>query len=186
MREYGVANHPDYKNRGDNAATYSKFITFEMIPFMIENYRIDIHHPDNAVAGFSMGGLSALDIAWNFSEIFHRVGVFSGSLWWRDVDYKDGYTDADRIMHEVIRQSDHQPELKFWFQTGGKDETADRNGNGIIDAIDDTLDLISELVKKGYRPYRDISYLEIKNGYHNQQTWGKAMPYFLQWAFAKK
>ena len=34
------------------------------------------------------------------------------------------------------------PGLKFFFQCGNMDETMDRNKNGIIDSIDDTLDLI--------------------------------------------
>ena len=73
--------------------------------------------------------------------------------------------------------------MKFWFQTGSQDEWGDRNENGIIDSIDDTLDLIAELTKKGYRPFRDIENLEIKDGKHNQETWARAMPYFLKWAF---
>jgi cyanate lyase len=32
---------------------------------------------------------------------------------------------------------------------GTEDETADRNGNGIIDAIDDTQDVIKEIKFKG-------------------------------------
>jgi hypothetical protein len=59
----------------------------------------------------------------------------------------------------------------------------DRNGNGIIDSIDDTLDLIAELVKKGYRPFHDIEYLEVRNGKHNLQTWAMALPHFLKWSF---
>jgi len=56
----------------------------------------------------------------------------------------------------------------------------DRNKNGIIDSIDDTRDLISELVKKGYEEGRDISYLEMPDGRHDIETWAKAMPDFLK------
>jgi len=41
------------------------------------------------------------------------------------------------------------PGLKFFFECGTADETEDRNGNGIIDSIDDTKDLISALINKG-------------------------------------
>jgi hypothetical protein len=63
------------------------------------------------------------------------------------------------------------------------DETKDRNQNGIIDSIDDTRDLINELVSKGYNPESDIYYLEMPDGKHDVPTWGRAMPVFLRWAF---
>jgi hypothetical protein len=64
------------------------------------------------------------------------------------------------------------------------DETMDRNNNGIIDSIDDTLDLIKELERKGYRK-EDITYLEFANGKHDIPTWAKAMPEFLKWGWGK-
>ncbi|HEY8687905.1 MAG TPA: hypothetical protein VIM07_01620 [Chitinophagaceae bacterium] len=69
-----------------------------------------------------------------------------------------------------IRNGDNYPWLKFFFETGTKDETADRNGNGIIDAIDDTISLMDELVLKGYNRAGDIKYLELKEGKHDVAT----------------
>jgi iron(III)-enterobactin esterase len=86
-------------------------------------------------------------------------------------------------MHQVIRRGRFKPGMQFWFQTGLNDEQNDRNKNGVIDSIDDTLDLIVELTKKGYRPFHDIQYLELEHGEHNLKTWGEALPYFLRWAF---
>jgi len=56
----------------------------------------------------------------------------------------------------------------------------------VIDSIDDTLDLIVELTKKGYRPFHDIHYLELPEGSHDLPTWKQAMPEFLKWAFENK
>jgi len=186
MQEYGVSSHPDFRKRGAKAKLYSAFITEEFIPMVTSGFRLDTDSGINAIAGFSLGGLSAFDIAWNHPDIFQRTGVFSGSLWWRSKSYGEGFDETKhRIIHNVVRNSDFKKGLKFWFQTGTLDEYADRNHNGVIDSIDDTLDLISELVKKGYRPYHDIEYVEIKNGKHNQHTWAKALPLFLKWAFGK-
>jgi enterochelin esterase family protein len=91
-----------------------------------------------------------------------------------------GYTNDDRIMHSVIKTPEGKPELKFWLQTGTKDETADRNKNGIIDSIDDTIDVIKELLAKGYQRPADIQYLEVLGGTHDTETWGKAMPKFFE------
>jgi hypothetical protein len=88
-------------------------------------------------------------------------------------------------MHGVIRNTASKPDLKIWLQTGTKDETADRNKNGIIDSIDDTVDLIKELENKGYDRPADIQYLEMVGGAHNVETWAEAMPKFLVWAFGR-
>ena len=187
MQEYGVASKPDYLKRGSHAKAYTRYIVTELIPYLLYKYPVDMAASQHAIAGYSMGGLSALDIMWNHPRVFSKVGVFSGSLWWRKRDSKSRfYNDSrDRIMHMQIRNDKLKKGLKFWFQAGTDDERSDRNKNGVIDSIDDTLDLIAELTKKGYRPFHDIQYLEIKEGRHNTETWSQAFPYFLMWAFPK-
>ncbi|MEP7168838.1 MAG: alpha/beta hydrolase-fold protein [Bacteroidota bacterium] len=150
MLEYGIASRPDYLERGSMASGYSRFITSELMPFINYHYRTLTGADYTAFAGFSLGALSALDIVWNHPYQFGKAGVFSGSLWWRKKDLKDDYKDSDRIMHDKIRRSKKRDGIKFWFQTGTLDETDDRNNNGVIDSIDDTLDLIHELKKKGF------------------------------------
>ncbi len=187
LQEYGVATQADYKARGSRAALYTDFLMEELLPVVKAMYRVDLHHKNNSIAGFSLGGLSAFDIAWRHPEIFKKVGSFSGSFWWRTKSYSEGYEDAyDRIVHSMVQKDIYRPGLQFWFQTGTEDEPADRNNNGIIDSIDDTLDLIVELTRKGYRPYHDIEYLEVNGGNHSQKTWAKALPHFFKWAFGKQ
>ncbi|MFD0793239.1 alpha/beta hydrolase [Mucilaginibacter litoreus] len=184
LQEYGVAGKPDFKKRGAKAGLYTQFITKELLPFITKHTGIE-HFESTAFAGFSLGGLSAFDIAWNNPQLFDKVGAFSASFWWRSKDLTKGYTDDDRIMHNVIKGTSNKPALKFWLQTGTKDEIADRNNNGIIDSIDDTIDIIKELLAKGYHRPADIQYLEMLGGTHDTATWGKAMPKFLCWAFGK-
>lgn len=185
LQEYGTAHHPDYLKRGSMAADYTNFIIKELRSFIENTFRTKLKAPQCSIAGFSLGGLSALDIAWNHPELFSKVGVFSGSLWWRKRDLKHGYKDSDRIMHSIIRKSKTKRKLKFWIQTGTLDETNDRNNNGVIDSIDDSLDLIKELKAKGYKNKEDICYVEVEGGEHNQFTWRKVFPEFLVWAFKK-
>lgn len=178
-REYGVAGVPDYLGRGDRAGDFSKFVLEELLPFLDQKFPAGFG--ERMYAGFSLGGLMALDIAWEHADVFSHVGVFSGSLWWRSVDQEDPAYDDDqhRIIHQKIRKGAHRPGLKFFFQCGNMDETMDRNNNGIIDSIDDTRDLIRELEGKGYVEGRDIYYLEMPDGRHDIPTWGRAMALFL-------
>jgi enterochelin esterase-like enzyme len=182
--EYGTAKILDYKGRGAKAALYTRFIFEELLPFIRKTYGIR-SFKEKSYAGFSLGGLSALDIVWNHPHEFTRAGVFSGSLWWRDRDQEDDdFNEAtDRIMHRQVKEGVYAPWLKFFFEVGILDETADRNNNGIIDAIDDTLSLIDELEIKGYSKHRDIKYLELSDGRHDVPTWAKAFPDFLKWGW---
>ncbi len=184
--EYGVAGVPDYKGRGAKAGLYTRFVFDELLPYIRKHSGIP-SFKDKSFAGFSLGGLSALDIAWKHPKEFHRIGVFSGSLWWRSRGLDDGYVEErDRIMHNQIKAGQYAPWLKFFFETGTLDETDDRNNNGIIDSIDDTLALMEELEKKGYREDADIKYLELADGKHDVATWAKAMPCFLKWGWGLK
>lgn len=185
MQEYGVTGHPDFKKRGKKAEKHRDFVIKELTPFLQKEYGLMKEDHANVFAGFSMGGLSALDIAWNNPQLFNKIGVFSGSLWWRTMNTGKPEDDNSRIMHRLIRESEKREDLKFWLQTGTRDEAKDRNKNGIIDSIDDTTDLIKELKILGYTE-EDIVYEEILDGQHNFSTWSKVFPKFLLWAFAKK
>lgn len=182
--EYGTANVLNDRGQGAKAELYTRFVMEELLPsirkeFMISSFK------EKSFCGFSLGGLSALDIVWNHPKEFAKVGVFSGSLWWRSVDQNDisFSEEKHRIMHNEIKNGGFYPWLKFFFETGTLDEIADRNNNGIIDSIDDTISLIYELEKKGYNPETDVRYLELKNGGHNVATWALAFPEFLKWGW---
>lgn len=184
--EYGTANILDYKGRGAKAYLYSGFILSELIPYIKSETGI-LEFKAKHFAGFSLGGLSALDIVWNNPVEFSRVGVFSGSLWWRDKDADDADfdEDQDRIMHRQVREGTYAPWLKFFFEVGGLDEAGDRNNNGLIDAIDDTVCMVNELIRKGYSFRTDITYLELADGRHDIATWAESWPYFLLWGWGR-
>ncbi|HEX5654844.1 MAG TPA: alpha/beta hydrolase-fold protein [Chitinophagaceae bacterium] len=184
--EYGIAAQPDYLGRGAKATEYSRFILRELLPFIDKTFSLD-QFAEKAFAGFSLGGLSAMDIVWNHPGIFKKTGVFSGSFWWRSLDQDDPAYEDDqhRIMQQQIRQGPYHPGLKFFLQCGNKDETRDRNNNGIIDSIDDTLDILKELQLKGYDKEKDLYYLEMPEGAHDIPTWAQAMPEFLKWGWGR-
>lgn len=183
--EYGTADYVDYEGRGAKAKNYQQFILQELLPYIHTTYNVP-RFQQQVFAGFSLGGLMALDMAWHFPDLFSIAAVFSGSLWWRSKALHNGYNEeTDRIMHKQIREGNRHPNQKFYFTTGSLDETSDRNHNGIIDSIDDTLALIAELKTLGY-PDEAICYINFEDGKHDVPTWGRAMPQFLTWAFQSK
>ncbi|HVZ24857.1 MAG TPA: alpha/beta hydrolase-fold protein, partial [Sediminibacterium sp.] len=183
--EYGTAYSADFKGRGARAGLYEKFVMDELLPAIRKILGIASFR-DKSFAGFSLGALSALDIVWNHPNEFHQVGIFSGSLWWRRKGYEEGYDDEqDRLMHLQIRHGGFYPWLRFFIECGELDEKADRNDNGIIDSIDDALDLMVELRAKGYTDAH-LCYLQLPDGDHSIDTWAHAFPDFLKWGWGKE
>jgi len=185
--EYGLASAVDFKGRGAKSGLYQEFIFEELLPYINSNYGIGTFK-EKAFAGFSLGALSALDVVWNHPEVFSKAGAFSASFWWRGKDKNDKEFNEthDRLMHRQIRMGSFHPGLKFFFQCGELDETEDRNKNGVIDSIDDTIDLMRELANKGYLEGKDFQYLQLADGKHDVPTWAKALPAFLSWGWGKE
>lgn len=168
--------------RGDRAIEYERFMVSELVPWVRATFRVSRDPRDTGLLGASLGGLTAFSIAWNRSDVFGLAGALSASFWWRETAGSLENRQASRIMHRLVRQGAHKP-LRAWFEAGTEDEHSDRNGNGVIDVIEDTLDLISELEKKGYARGRDLAYVEVPGGKHSYGTWAPVMPAFLRWAY---
>ena len=186
MQDYGVAGFPDFQNNGNKADKYEAFIINELYDFAKKNAGVR-KFKSIVIAGCSLGGLSAFDIAWSNADKIDKVGVFSGSFWWRDkdaaaADYSD---DKNRIMPGKIKSSRKRPKLKYWFYAGAKEEESDRDKDGVIDVIDDTKDLVTIIKNKNVCPPTDIVYVESSEGRHDYASWSKELPDFLTWAFGK-
>jgi enterochelin esterase-like enzyme len=178
LREYGTAVAPNAQGLGDRAAAFAAFMTDEVMPLIAERFRTCGRA---VVLGASLGGLSAFDLAWNHPDRFGRVGVLSGSFWWRAKDEETAVMPGRRIAHEMVRRG-ARVNQRFWFEAGTRDETSDRDGNGVIDAIQDTTELIDELLALGYVAGQDVVYVEVAGGRHHYGTWAAVLPDFLRWA----
>jgi len=184
LQEYGVSGLPDFNNNGSKADKYAAFIDNELVAFIKKKAGVRKFRTV-AIAGCSQGGLSAFDIGWDNADKIDKVGVFSGSFWWRDKDItaKDYLDVNNRIMLSKIRSSRKRPKLQYWFYAGTGEENADRDKDGIIDVVDDTRDLIEIIKSKNVCPPSDIVYKELAEGKHEYAYWRKAFPDFLIWAF---
>ena len=180
MNEYGTSGTLNADGQGKSTHLYESFIINEVIPWINSNYRTKTGAQNTVFMGFSLGGLSAFNITFRNPAIFGKAGLFSGSFWWRD---NNTNKQNSRIQQRLVRESKLTGKPKFWFEAGTKEEAADRDQNGTIDAIQDTTELIDELKAKGYQMGPDMVYIEVKGGQHNQASWGKVLPDFLKWAF---
>lgn len=186
MKELGIAGHPGFNNNGSDAAKYAAFVADELY-FLIKKKTGVRKFNSITIAGCSLGGLSAFDIAWDHADRINKVGVFSGSFWYRDKDTATpGYPgDKNRLMLNKIRSSRKQPHLQYWFYAGNEEEKNDRDNDGIIDVIDDTQDLINLIKNKNAAAPADITFKELKGGIHDYSSWSHVFPEFLIWAAGK-
>jgi enterochelin esterase-like enzyme len=183
LQEYGTAVCPNAQGLGSKAAAYTRFVIDELLPWVNQEFRTKSGPGQTAFLGASLGGLSAFDIVWHNPEWFGVLGVLSGSFWWRAGEEETAVAPNRRIAHSQVRQSDDLPAFRAWFQAGTLDEQADRDQNGVIDAIQDTVELIDELEALGYRRGRELVYHEVSGGRHNYDTWAAVLHAFLTWAF---
>lgn len=183
LQEYGTAVAPNAHGLGERAGAYGRFVTEELLPYVESHFQVQTSPHSRAFLGASLGGLSAFDIVWNHPHLFLRVGVFSGSFWWRApaAVKNEAIAPNRRIAHEMVRRSEYRPGFQGWFEAATRDETADRDDNGVIDAIQDTLELLDELEKLGYRRGHSLIYHEVQGGRHDYATWARVLPLFLRW-----
>jgi len=186
IKEYGVRDIPDFLQRGKKAGFYDDFIYNELLPYAKKKSGVR-KFKTMVIAGCSQGGLSAFDFAWEHANRMDKVGVFSGSFWWRDKDAQaaDYSDDKNRIMLNKIRSSRKKAALKYWFYAGGKEETSDRDKDSIIDVVDDTRDLVEIIKRKNICLPNDILFVQDPAGTHDYKSWSKQLPAFLIWAFGK-
>lgn len=182
IEEYGLAGAPDYLGRGRKAAAFQRMVVEDVLPALRRRHGVAMARTRTGVFGASMGGLAAFDLAWRHPEVFGFAGVFSGSLWWRGDNTDAAARQASRLVHRQVRVAEAPPAVRFWFQAGTADEAEDRDGNGVIDAIQDTTELLDALRARGWRDGPDLAYVQVEGGEHNEATWARALPLFLRWA----
>lgn len=183
LQEYGTAVAANAQGLGQEAGAYARFVTAEVVPAIRQRFRVKPGAAHTAVWGASLGGLSAFDLAWNHPDIFGMVGVMSGSFWWRAAEAETAVPSGRRIAHSLVRRGPKRDGLRFWFEAATQDETHDRDNDGVIDAIQDTLELMDELAALGYERGREMVYVQVAGGRHHYHTWAQCLPHFLRWAF---
>jgi len=184
LEEYGMAGTLDYAGRGMWAAEFQDFVIHQVLPAVRARYGLTAAPAQTGVIGSSLGGLAAFDLAWRHPDVFGFAGIFSGSFWWRGSDGPAALRQASRLAHRAVRMSNREPAgQRYWFMVGSREETDDRDGNGVIDAVQDTTELIDELEHRGFRRDGNLRLVLLPDGEHHESTWARTLPRFLEWAF---
>lgn len=172
--------------------------------------RCAVPHPRRpearTILGWSLGGANAPNLGWQYPEVFAKVGEFSPSLWLSPKPDGIAGIQASRFAQQMIAAGAYHPGSRFFFAVGDAEETDDRDGDGVIDVLGDTRDLIDgwrvpgeaepraeglhqlghsvnlDHAAKGTRA--DASLFLLAGGKHELASWAKMLPVFLRWAYA--
>lgn len=191
---------------GARAYDYSAWLANELVPYVDAHYRTQASVQGRTVLGWSLGALNAFCLGWEYPDLFGQVGAFSPSFWLAADRSDANAVQSTRLAQAMVDRAGQRKPLRFWFAIGGREETNDRNHNGTIDAVEDLQDLINGfqapdgthrrgLRDLGYRVDMDyanhpshtdeVAYDLFADGEHNQATWKRMLPVFLQWAYGK-
>lgn len=169
---------------GAEAHAYSDWLVGSLVPFIDRRYRTTPKPQARTILGWSLGAASAFNIGWNYPDAFGRVGGFSPSFW-----LSAGPGDASRrLALRLIADSPMPKRFAVYLAAGSAEETDDRDGDGVIDVLDDAQDVIDALSSKAQQAghstrHHDFSLTRLENGRHDQASWQLLLPGFLQWAY---
>jgi predicted alpha/beta superfamily hydrolase len=137
------------------APEYAHFLMDELKPYIDRKYRTNPEPEFTALGGSSLGGLVTLAIGILYPEIFRRVLVMSPSIWWDDF-----------AVYRLVDSIEQKPPLKIWLDTGTAEPGWER-----------ARELCNRLIEKGWKPHKDIEYLEAQGADHSEGAWaGRVEP----------
>ena len=187
---------------GRRAYDYSQWLATRLVPYIDAHYRSRRDAASRSMLGWSLGGLNAFNLGWQYPAVFGRVGAFSPSFWLAADSGSDDAVERTRLAQRMVDRGPKRPQLRFWFAAGTAEETSDRDHDGVIDVIGDIRDLIDGyhaadgfrlrgLRQLGYsvnpdyaaQPGRhaDVAIYLLPGGKHQQASWAKMLPLFLRW-----
>lgn len=189
---------------GSRAYEYSDWVATQLVPYVDAHYRTRANAGERTVLGWSLGALNAFNLGWEYPDVFGRVGAFSPSFWLAADRSSPQAVESSRLAQAMVDRASERKPLRFWITVGGREETNDRNGNGVIDAVEDAQDLVEGVrlpdgtrqrglrdlgysvdMDHGDHPARaaDVGFYVLPDGEHNQATWKRMLPPFLVWAY---
>lgn len=192
---------------GTRAYEYSQWFATQLVPYVDAHYRTLRSVRARTVLGWSLGGLNAFDLGWEYPETFGTVGALSPSFWLAADRGSAEAAQRTRLAQRMVDRGPKRRGMRFWFAAGTAEETNDRDHDGVIDVIDDLDDLVNGyrgpdgshqrgLRQLGYtinmdygehpRSNMDVSVYLLPGGHHNQASWAKMLPLFLRWDYGRR
>jgi len=156
---------------GGKADLYGRLLVEELKPFIDRTYRTRRSAKNTALAGSSLGGLVSLYLGLKYPHVFGRVAVVSPSVWF-----------ANQHIVGFVAALPKKPKVRIWMDIGTKEG---RNQEEAQQTVRGVRLLYETLVKKGWQPGQDLSYLEAEGAQHNEAAWAQRVEPILKFLFPR-
>lgn len=161
IREYTPTTDPKYG--GGEANLYGRMLIEEIKPFIDRTYRTLDGPQHTGLGGSSLGGLVTLYLGLLRPDIFGRLAVLSPSVWW----------DAKSIL-KVVTESAPEPRPRIWLDMGTREGKR---------TLQDTEALYTLLIQQGWTEGKDVTYMRVHGGTHDELAWATRVGPFLKFLF---
>jgi len=169
--EYTPAPDAKYKI-GGKADLYGRMLVEELKPFIDANYRTLSDARHTGLGGSSLGGLVSLYLGLKYSDVFGLLAVVSPSVWWAN-NYIVKYVEAER----------KRPPVRIWLDIGTREGS---NAEAAQKTVVDARLLKEALIRKGWKPGKDLSYFEADGAEHNERAWAARVESILEFLFPRR
>ncbi len=144
---------------GGKAEDYIKFLQTELMPWVEKTYPVKKGASNTGLAGSSLGGLFTAYAGFQYPSLFGRLGIVSPSVWWGD---------------RYIVKNAKKTKARIWLDIGAKEGPQ---------AVADTRAFNDKLVELGWKTGKDLAYIEVADGEHNEASWASRMGEMLMFLF---
>lgn len=157
---------------GGKGPFYASYLVEELKPLIDRSFRTRKGKRHTAVMGSSLGGLISFYLGRFYSGVFGHIGCVSPSFWWDD--------------RAALSEAQEYPKnLNIWLdmgtREGGEKVKIDQNAN-----ILNLRRAKRALEARGYTEGKNLGYLEVRGGLHNEWHWGERLHLPLLFFFGKK
>lgn len=158
----------DLNYGGGEGNHYVSFIANSLKPMIDSQFRTLPQRRKTGILGSSMGGLISLYAFFYREDIFGFVGAMSPSLWF-----------ARGAIYHYIESASFLPG-KVYLDAGTRELGGSRQAKASRKQSRQYYARVRRmkrlLVRKGYRPVRDILYVEEKWAHHGESAWARRLP----------
>lgn len=164
MDEYSPFSHPRLGGgRGDQ---YLDFVVRTVKPRVDADFRTCPDRAHTGVMGSSMGGLISLYAFFSYPQVFSMAGVMSPSFWF-----------GKGAVYEYVERAPYTPG-RIYLDTGTRE-----HGDSLAGLLFHSRRYYASvrrmqrlLANKGYRPRRDLLYVEERWARHHERAWARRLP----------
>lgn len=160
----------DRRMGGGRGDTYLRFLVETLKPRIDRDFRTLPGRRHTGIIGSSLGGLISLYAFFRYPAIYGYAGVMSPALWF----------GGDAI-YRYVQSAAYVPG-KIYLDTGTRELGEDPN-SGLLHRATASRRYYAAvrrmkgiLIRKGYRPMRDLLHVEEKWGLHNEAYWARRLP----------